>query len=125
MARGKAHSDEIRAAVLAALLAGQSVTEVARSYNLDTGLVSRWRKSIPADHLQKVADEKRESLASLVEDHLRASLTAAAKVATKAHDESWLTRQSAESLAVFYGVLTDKAIRILEAAQRAEAASEN
>ena len=119
MAKGKRHSDELRAAVTAALLAGQGVNEVAARYQLDSGLVSRWKAKLPASELQQVAAKKGEHLAELIENHLRASLNAAITIANQANDPKWRAGQPASDLAVFYGVLTDKAIRILDAAQLA------
>jgi transposase-like protein len=118
--RGKKHSDEIKATVIAALLTGQGVNEVAREYNLDRSIVSRWKKGIPEGELQQLATHKKENIGELVENHLRASLIACAKVAEQTNNERWLSRQSGDSLAVFYGVLSDKSIRLLEAAQRAQ-----
>lgn len=45
MARGQAHSDSTRAAVIAALLQGQSVHEVAKAYSLSPRTVRQWRKN--------------------------------------------------------------------------------
>ena len=39
----KHHEPEIRAAVMAALLAGQGVSAVARKYRLPESTVSRWK----------------------------------------------------------------------------------
>ena len=122
MARGKAHSPETRAAVIAALLAGQGVNDVAAAYGLDSGLVSRWKSTIPATQLQQVAVEKKERLVDLIENHLTASLKGAAKCAEQAHNDDWRNKQSAENLAVFYGVLSDKSIRLVEIAGKVFAA---
>lgn len=121
--RGKAHSDETRSAVMAALLAGQGVNEVAREYKIDPSIVSRWRKSIPETQLQQVAIEKKEHIGDLVEKHLRASLIACERIAQITNDDVWLSKQSGDSLAVFYGVLSDKSLRLLEAAQNAARAN--
>lgn len=120
MARGKAHSDEIRAAVMAALLAGQGVNQVASEYNLDPSIVSRWKKAIPERDLQQLAIVKQETIGDLVEMHLRTSLSACIKIANQTNDELWLSRQRADSLAVLFGVVSDKSIRLLEAGQRAQ-----
>lgn len=115
-----AHSPETKAAVMAALLSGQGVNEIARQYNLPKSFVSRVKNnSLNGTELEQIETQKKEHIGNLVESHLRASLKAAVKIAGKTDDEQWLTEQSADSLAVFYGVLTDKALRILEAAQRA------
>jgi transposase-like protein len=118
MARGKAHSAETKAAVIGALLAGQGVNEVAAQFGLNSGLVSRWKATIPQDKLQQVAAQKKERLVDLIEAHLTASLKGAAKCAGQANDDVWRSRQSAENLAVFYGVLSDKAFRLVEVAGR-------
>src|SRR5690242_1280588 len=112
----KAINPETKAAVLAALLAGQGVNEVATYYSIDKATVSRWKKAIPEGQLQQIATEKRERLVDLIEAHLTASLKGATAAAGQVHDDDWRFRQSAENLAVFYGVLTDKSIRLLEIA---------
>lgn len=122
--RGKAHSDETRAAVISALLEGQGVTEVADRYKLDKSVVSRWKNELAPEQLQQVSTEKRERLADLIERHLRTSLESAAGIAAKVNDETWIAKQNASDVAVLYGVLTDKSIRILEAAEAAHADAE-
>jgi transposase-like protein len=117
--KGQKHSDATRAAVISALLQGQGVNEVAREYNLDSGLVSRWKKAIPEQELQQVTAQKKENIAELVENHLRASLIACANIANVAKNNDWVSKQSGDSLAVFYGVMSDKSLRLLEAAQNA------
>lgn len=116
MARGKAHSPETRAKVISALLSGQGVNEVAASYGLDSGLVSRWKSTIPAKELQQVTSAKKERLVDLIESHLVASLKGAAKCAEQAHNDEWRNKQPADALAIFYGVLSDKSIRLVEIA---------
>lgn len=117
--KGKAHSDEVRAQVIAALLAGQGVTEVARAYKVPKATVSRIKNELTPAQLEQVGTEKRERIGDLIEGHLSASLKAAATIARKTTDDAWLTKQNAADIAVFYGVLTDKAVRILEAAESA------
>jgi len=110
---------------MAALLAGQGVNEVAAAYNLDSGLVSRWKAKIPATQLQQVAVEKKERLVDLIENHLIASLKGAAKVACQADNDKWRDSQTASDLAIFYGVLSDKSIRLLEIASRVFASADS
>jgi transposase-like protein len=114
-----AHSSEKRAQVLAALLEGQSVTKVAKDYDIPHSTVSRIKRELGPDVLDAIEHEKKERIADLVENHLRDSLKACAAIAQHAANQQWLSRQSASELAVLYGVLTDKSIRILEAAQSA------
>lgn len=117
--RGQKHSDEKRAEALAALLEGQSVSEVARKYKLPDSTVRSIKKSIDSDEFAKVRDKKQESIAELIEGHLEASLMAAKNIANQTNNAEWLNKQDADKLGVFYGITTDKAIRILEAAEAA------
>lgn len=113
----RTHSDETKAAVMAALLAGQSVSSVARDYKIPKGTVSAWK----ARHSAGVADnatqkkDVRERIGELVLDHLEESLKALKVMAATAANPEWLKGQSASELAVLYGVVADKTHRILEA----------
>ncbi len=119
MARGVPHDDQTRAAVMSALLAGQSINEIARQYRLSNATVIAWRdaagvKSTP------VEPQKREEIGGLVADVLRELLTTVQVQARAYRNEAWLGKQDADKAAVLTGVLMDKAIRILEAIDPAE-----
>ncbi len=119
MARGKKHSDEVRSEALAALLAGQGVPEVAKAYKLPESTVRDLKNSLSTEEFAEVRAKKEESLASLIEGHLAASLSAAANIANQTQNADWLNKQDADKLGVFYGIITDKAVRILEAGENA------
>lgn len=116
--KGRKHSDEVRAEALSALLAGQGVNEVARKYKLPKATVSRLKNSIGPEQLEQVETQKRSSIADLIEGHLSASLKAAQAIARRVEtDDQWFAKQNAADVGVLYGILTDKSIRILEAAE--------
>jgi hypothetical protein len=117
--RGQKHSDETRGQALAALLAGQGVSEVAKKYKLPKATVSDLKRHIDSEEFDQVRTKKAEQLAGLIEGHLHTSLEAARNIAEQTKNGDWLNKQSAEDLGVFYGILTDKAVRILEAAEAA------
>lgn len=117
--RGKKHSDELRAQVMAALLAGQGVGEVAEQYNLDKSVVSRWKDSIPSDKLQVVATKKGEEIENLLFGYLTTTLKTLTSQAEIASERDYVTKQPAGELAVLHGVMADKSIRLLEAIHRA------
>jgi transposase-like protein len=123
--RGKAHSDETKSAALAALLEGQGVSEVAKRYKLPKQTVSDLKASLGSEQFGQVRTKKEEALAELIETHLRNSLNAASNIANLTNNADWLTKQDAEKIGVFYGILTDKAVRILEAAEIANSQHEN
>jgi hypothetical protein len=99
---------------------GQGITEVAKKYKLPTSTVRDLKKTIDSEEFAKVREKKQESLALLIEGHLQASLAAAANIANQTGNADWLNKQDADKLGVFYGILTDKSVRILEAAENAQ-----
>lgn len=104
---------------MAALLAGQGVTEVATQYNLDKSVVSRWRSAIPDEKLQLVAIKKSEQIETLLFQYLIQTLTTLREQAEIVSEREYIIKQPADSLAVLHGVMADKSIRLLEAAERA------
>lgn len=117
--RGRKHPDEVQAQVMAALLAGQGVTEVATQYDLDKSVVSRWRSAIPDDKLQRIATEKGRVIEELLFNYLTTTIKALTNQAEAASETEYITKQPADSLAVLHGVMADKSIRLLEAIERA------
>jgi transposase-like protein len=94
---------------MAALLAGQGVGAVAAEYRLPTSTVSRWR-----------AEARREAglsddVGELLLGYLRENLCTLQAQAVAFRDAAWLKAQPAGELAVLHGVMTDKAVRLLEA----------
>jgi transposase-like protein len=113
-AGGAPHSEETKAAVLAALLAGQSVSAVAAQFKVSRTTVRIWSQGAglrsPAISQQKKAD-----IGDLVASYLRELLQTLAVQQRHFRDKAWLGQQSAADLAVLHGVSADKAFRILEA----------
>ena len=104
---------------MAALLAGQGITEVATQYNLDVSVVSRWRSAIPNDQLQVVAIKKSHEIEVLLFNYLTQTLITLDEQAKVVSEREYIIKQPAGELAVLHGVMADKAIRLLEAAERA------
>lgn len=120
MSRGVPHDDQKRAAVVSALLEGQSVSQVARDYSVSRSSVIAWREAAGL-HSTPVEPENRDEIGALVAGVLRANLVAVQVLAERTGDEEWFRKQSAADIAVLSGVLTDKAVRILEALEYAVA----
>jgi transposase-like protein len=119
--RGRAHSDEVRAQVMAALLAGQGIAEVARDYHLNEATVRNWKRKLPIGELTEVHAKKCERLEQLLFGYLEANLQALTRQMEIAGDPDYCRKQPAGELAVLHGVVADKALRLLEAAERAAA----
>lgn len=108
------YSDEIKAAAMAALLEGQSVSRVAKDYDIPRGTVAGWSASLGRNG-QTVSNEKKQRIGDLLEIYLEASIKALIAQAGVFASECWLNKQSASEAAVLHGVMMDKAIKLLEA----------
>lgn len=112
----KEYTASTKAAAMAALLEGQSITKVAADFKLPEGTVKAWRHRMKGAATEtKVATEKREEIGTLLVDYLHANLSTLRAQQIVFADAEWLKKQDAGELAVLHGVMTDKAIRLLEA----------
>ena len=103
------HAPEVKAAAMAALLAGQSVSQVAKKYKIPKGTVSNWKRRGPSDGTQKKA------IGKLLEELMEAELQGLVNAAKVTGSEEWLKKQDAPGLGVFVGIKYDKMMRMLEA----------
>lgn len=111
------YSNETKAAVLAALMTGQSVSSVAKEYRIPKGTVSSWWSR--SGGVAELATQKEGAIGDLLLDYLQENLKALRFQAVKFQDQTWLNRQSASDAAVLHGVMTDKAVRLIEAMSNA------
>ena len=112
MARGKPIDPQTREAVMAALLAGMGVSEVATKYRIDKSTASRIKarlQPLPTD------ERARADLSDLLVDCVREILTTVAAQSVFARSEKWLEKQTAAELATLQGSTLDRALRILAA----------
>lgn len=112
MGRPQKYDPEVKAAVMAAVLQGQSINSVAREYNIPPATVSSWNsRGIANEAIQK----KHNRIAGLLESYLETNLETLQVQAEFFKTKKWLEKQSASENAVLHGVMADKAIRLLEA----------
>lgn len=111
----KEYSNETKAAVMAALLTGQSISEIAAEYKIPAGTVKSWKSRQGGDSVAVVATEKKAEIGDLLFDYLRTMLRTLKVQAEHFGDKTWLAKQSAADLAILHGVSIDKAVRLLEA----------
>ena len=122
----KRYSDETKAAVMAALLTGQSVNAVAEQYKIPKGTVSGWNKIASTYRTDNdVKKVKVLEIGVLLTEYLQTNLIALKAQAEQFADKEWLRTQDADAAAVLHGVLTDKAIRLLEAFGDSDTEAEN
>jgi len=112
MTRGAAHPAQLRAEAVAAVLAGQALTEVARRYGLSKQTVNEWVQADPrtvrTDHQARAA-QITDRLFDILNVHLD-TLSAQLQAATR---PAWLEKQSAAELAALVAVERDTTLRLL------------
>ena len=113
----KSYSDELKAAVMSALLSGQSVAQVARDYNLPYKTVWSWKSTSLVGNF---SEQKRAVIGDLVIDYLTTLLETLRVQQEFFRDPNWLKLQGASELAVLHGVSADKGFRLLEALSSSE-----
>ena len=107
------HPPEVRAAVLAKLMEGQSITATAKEYNIPKGTVHTWKKHYEAG--RKSTTEKNNRIAELLQTYLEESMITLVAQLRFIRNEEWLKKQHASDLGVLMGITTDKTVRLLEA----------
>jgi hypothetical protein len=117
--RGKAHDLDTRARVIAALLLGCGVMEVAREQGLPQQTVSNYKASLSPDKLGELGSKKGERLDEMVYDYMVTNLKALQAQAEIASERTYIEKQPAGELATLHGVMADKTVRLLEATTRA------
>lgn len=111
------YSRETQAAVMAALLTGQSIPSVAKEYNVPRGTVYGWRRRIGEVAQESAAPDatQKGEIGGLLLGYLTAALKTLKVQVEFFSDKQWLGKQDASEVAVLHGVLADKTIRLLEA----------
>lgn len=113
------YNEHIKAQALAALLAGQTFTEVARVFQVPIGTLKSWKQRDGAALRPSTdapdASAKREQIGALLLDYLVTTIETLKAQQVVFADADWLKKQSAGELAILHGVSVDKAVRLLEA----------
>lgn len=110
------HSDEVKAAVMAELLAGQSSAFLSAKYKVPPTTIRAWKsRQYNGDSVATVATEKKSRIGELLVDLLETEIETLRLLSIAARDPKWLAIQSAQEMAVYSGVKYDKVARILEA----------
>lgn len=110
-------SEAVKAAVLAALLVGGSISDVAAQYGLTYPTVYAWKKAFDITSPAKRRDRLTDMLIDFVEEEL-VSLTS---ISVTTRDEEWVLAQNASDLAQYVAVKEDRLLTLLQAYGRASA----
>lgn len=103
--------DGIRAAVLAALLMGKPVVQIAAQYNLSRQIVHNWAQDFAITNPLERRDQLSEKMLVLVESEIESLL--ATSLTTR--DEDWILDQDADSLAQYLAVKQNFLLGVLAA----------
>lgn len=114
-----AYSEEIKAQVHAALLAGGSPSEIARKFSMPRQTVLRFKAELSEDALKEASIETRHRIDDLLLDCMAENLSALSRIAQTTHDADYLKKQGAEACATLYGQIASTTVRLLEAASAA------
>lgn len=106
---------EVKAAALADLAAGSSVSGTARKHGIKRQTLTMWRDQSDIARPSPARQEKKAALGEQLYGYLQDALTALRAQQRLFADPTWLARQPAGDLAILHGVITDKAIRLLGA----------
>lgn len=116
MTERREYDEATKAAVMAALLAGQGVAEVAEKYKINPATIRSWKsRQQNGETVATVATEKRQRIGDLILEGLEAQLMATKAMADVFADKDWIRKQEASQIAILFGVISDKTYRILEA----------
>ncbi len=138
-----AHDPKVKARGIALLLGGNSIGSVAKTLGLSKGSVQNWKRELDdvrnntvdtAPHTQivhqtapdtntnnTVSNTQKKARKDLMDELIDGQLESLVAQQKVHSDPKYLERQSAEGLAMLYGVGMDKMVRILEATQKANA----
>jgi transposase-like protein len=126
------YSPEVKAQVMAALLAGQSASSIAKEFGIPRGTVISWqaRKVQPiiegvATDASGASQKKQDEINQLVLDLLIAQLKSQISMAEHAGNKEWLFGQDASAVAMLQGVGNDKVFRLLGELNHGAADSES
>jgi transposase-like protein len=113
--QGVAHPASKRARVIAALLLGSGVMEIARELDLPESSVRNYKRTLTPEQIAELNAKKGQRLDDLVFDYLQENLTTLRVQSKLLRDESYVAKQPASEMATLHGVMADKAVRLLEA----------
>lgn len=112
----KEYPPEVKAAVMAALMDGQTLRQIERVHGVPKSTVAAWGKETDGVtvSVRDILDTKKAQIKGLLVDLLIAKLESQIAISKHATDKSWLQNQDASALAMFHGVSDDKLVRLLE-----------
>ncbi|MEJ7815476.1 MAG: helix-turn-helix domain-containing protein [Rubrobacter sp.] len=107
----KNYGPEDKARALAGLLCGERVRVVSRQHGIPEGTVKSWRHRLKTGRMQP---EKKGRAGGLLLEHTRALLRSLIVQGGHPSDPERIREVPAKELAIFWGTLFDRTMRMLE-----------
>ncbi len=108
----RVYSPQVKAQVLAALAVGESAHRAAERFGVPRTTVRRWRRDLWA-HVANGPQKKEGVLGEQLLDYLSESIETQRAQAAFMRDPEWLLKQNAAGLAMLFGTVFDKTVRML------------
>lgn len=110
------YTPEVKAAVMAALMDGQSIRQVSREHGIPKTTVQHWGEELRGmvGRVPSVPSAKKDQIHELLVDLLIAKLESLIALSEHSGDKKWLQSQDASAVAMLLGVSDDKVMRMLE-----------
>lgn len=119
------YSSELRAQVIGEWMAGASLGQLSRAHQVPKSTIRGWiegrsrstlaRPTAPKNQWDGRDQANERSIDEIFWMELIAGIRASSAILSQVTDREWLLRQDAASLAVLYGVISDKRFRLLAA----------
>ena len=113
-----AHSEEVKARAMAALLTGQSVGNVAKRFRLPKQTVSRFKSGLVPFVLEQATEAQRERIGDLLLSCTEEHVQALTRIAQSTTTPEYLAGQNLRGVAARYREMRAFVVRLLEAAQQ-------
>lgn len=107
------YPDETKAEVMAALLAGQSVSKVADDFDIPRSTIANWSSKLNQAGVPIVPNQKREEIGDRLVTLINKMLDAQLAMLEVMTEKDYLRKQDLAELSVAFGVSNDKLDRIL------------
>lgn len=111
-----AHSEEVKAQAIAALLTGGSVAAVARRFRLPKQTVSRFKAALEPYLLETTTAQQQERLGNLLLSCMEVHIQALSAIATNTTTPEALAGQDLRHVAALHHEISAVLIRLLEIA---------
>lgn len=108
------YSPKEKAEAIAMLLAGETPIDIEAKLGIPDSTVYDWAKELGGIEALRTG-----RLDELLYNSVKETLETLAAQSRFARNEQWLEKQTANDLAILYGVLSDKSVRVLAAIERA------